>query len=210
MTISATALNAVSVNDSKREIREAARAKRKAQPDKDELSRAICRTFAGLSEYQAAETILYYLDVRDEVRTRHDLPAALARGKRIIVPYCAGGRLELFHLESLEELAVGKFGILEPRPELRELAAKRVEIAVVDLVMAPGVAFDRRGGRLGHGLGYYDKLLEGARPDAPIVALAFECQMFAEIPTQAHDVRMDRIVTERGVHDCRIARASDA
>ena len=48
--------------------------------------------------------------------------------------------------------------------------------------MVPGVAFDRRGGRMGHGKGYYDKLLQHARPDAPLVALAFECQMFPEIP----------------------------
>ena len=51
--------------------------------------------------------------------------------------------------------------------------------------MVPGVAFDRRGARMGHGFGYYDKLLEHARPDAPLVALAFECQLFPEIPTQA-------------------------
>ena len=58
--------------------------------------------------------------------------------------------------------------------------------------MVPGVAFDRRGARMGHGKGYYDKLLQHARPDAPLVALAFECQLFPEIPTQAHDIFMDQ------------------
>ena len=66
--------------------------------------------------------------------------------------------------------------------------------------MVPGVAFDRRGARMGHGFGYYDKLLEHARPDAPLVALAFECQLFPEIPTQAHDIFMDKIITERAIY----------
>ncbi len=62
------------------------------------------------------------------------------------------------------------------------------------------MAFDRRGGRLGHGFGYYDKLLQRARPDTPLVALAFECQLFDAIPMQEHDIFMDRIVTEEAVY----------
>ena len=67
--------------------------------------------------------------------------------------------------------------------------------------MVPGVAFDRHGGRTGHGKGYYDKLLQHARPDAPLVALAFECQLFPEIPTAQHDIFMDRIITEKAIYD---------
>jgi 5-formyltetrahydrofolate cyclo-ligase len=66
--------------------------------------------------------------------------------------------------------------------------------------MVPGVAFDREGGRTGHGKGYYDKLLQHARPDAPLVALAFECQLFPEIPMQPHDIFMDAVVTEEAVY----------
>jgi 5-formyltetrahydrofolate cyclo-ligase len=69
--------------------------------------------------------------------------------------------------------------------------------------MVPGVAFTREGARMGHGKGYYDKLLEHVRPDAPLVALAFECQLFAEIPTQDHDVFMDKIVTELNIYEGR-------
>src|SRR5581483_9788056 len=117
----------------------------------------------------------------------HSLPQALASGKRIVVPYCVNNELELFLLGSMEELAIGMYKILEPRPELRGLAEKRIVPADLDLVMVPGVAFDRRGARMGHGFGYYDKLLQHARRDAPLVALAFECQLFPEVPTQAHD-----------------------
>jgi 5-formyltetrahydrofolate cyclo-ligase len=92
------------------------------------------------------------------------------------------------------------YKILEPRANLRELPEKRVDISEVDLIMVPGVAFDRRGARMGHGFGYYDKLLEHARPDTPLVALAFECQLFPEIPTQPHDIFMDKIITERATY----------
>ena len=84
--------------------------------------------------------------------------------------------------------------------ELRSLPAKRVSPDEIDLVMVPGVAFDRTGGRMGHGFGYYDKLLEHARHDAPLVALAFECQLFPEIPTQSHDIFMDKLITEASVY----------
>ena len=127
---------------------------------------------------------MWYVDVRDEVRTRHALPDALASGKRIVIPYCVAGELELFHLESMNELETGMYSILEPLAELREVAPKRVDVSALDLILVPGVAFDARGGRTGHGKGYYDKLLENARPETPLVSLAFECQMFDEIPMQ--------------------------
>ncbi|HWB11327.1 MAG TPA: 5-formyltetrahydrofolate cyclo-ligase [Pirellulales bacterium] len=184
----------------KQAIREQAHANRRAQENKEELSRLICQTFVELPEYEGARTVLFYVDVRTEVRTRHFLPTALTHGKRIVVPYCVEDKLELFLLESMEELAVGMYKILEPKPELRLVPTKKVAPEEIDLVMVPGVAFDRTGARMGHGFGYYDKLLEHVRPDAPLVALAFECQLFPEIPTAPHDVFMDKIVTEKSVY----------
>jgi 5-formyltetrahydrofolate cyclo-ligase len=92
------------------------------------------------------------------------------------------------------------YRILEPRADLREVASKRLQPEDLDLVMVPGVAFDRNGGRTGHGKGYYDKLLQHARSDAPLVALGFECQLFDEIPVASHDIYMDKVVTEKGVY----------
>lgn len=184
----------------KQEIREQAHANRKAQENKEELSRAICERFVALPEYAAAQTVMFYVDVRTEVRTREYLPQVLGRGKRIVVPYCVGGELELFLLESMDELAVGMYKILEPKAELRSLPEKRVGVEELDLIMVPGVAFDRTGARMGHGFGYYDKLLEHARPDAPLVALGFECQLFPEISTAPHDIFMDKLITERAIY----------
>lgn len=189
-----------SLRERKESLRQQAHANRQALPNKDELSQVICRKFAELPEYAAAGTVMFYVDVRAEVRTRHYLPTALEHGKRIVVPYCVDGELELFHLENMDELTVGMYKILEPRPELRTQPAKQIDVAELDLIMVPGVAFDRTGARMGHGFGYYDKLLEHARGDTPLVALAFECQLFEEIPTQAHDVFMDKIITEQAVY----------
>ena len=184
----------------KQQIRDQAHANRNAQENKDQISREIVARCMALPEYQQAQTVLFYLDVRSEVRTRNDLANALASGKKIVVPYCVEGELELFHLEHTDELSVGMYRILEPKPELRTVAAKRVDVSEIDLIIVPGVAFDRRGGRTGHGKGYYDKMLEHARPDTPLVALAFECQLFDEIPMQDHDVFMDQVITEKAAY----------
>jgi 5-formyltetrahydrofolate cyclo-ligase len=188
----------LSLRERKQALREKAHALRNAQTDKDSLSEVICNRFVSLPAYAAAKTVKFYIDVRSEVRTRQALPSALASGKKVVVPWCnAHGELELFHLTSMDELAVGMYKILEPKPELRELREKRVHADELDLIMVPGVAFDRRGARMGHGKGYYDKLLKHARADAPLVALAFECQLFPEIPVGHHDVFMDLILTEK-------------
>ncbi len=184
----------------KQEIRKAAHENRKQQTDKDGISQVIVERFMGLPEYAAADSVMFYIDVRDEVRTRHSLPAAILSGKRVIVPYCVDGELELFHLESMDELALGMYKILEPKSELRDVASKRCQAQDLDLIMVPGVAFDKHGGRTGHGKGYYDKLLQHARADTPLIALAFECQLFPEIPCEDHDIYMDKVVTELTVY----------
>ncbi len=191
------------LSEVKKRLREQAHEARNAQPDKEALSQKICTTLVSLPEYERARTIMYYVDVRSEVRTRHNLPTALQQGRRIVVPYCVENELDLFWLENMEELVTGKYKILEPSPELRKVSAKRVLPGELDLIVVPGVAFDARGARMGHGFGYYDRLLQHARPDAPLVALAFECQLFPEIPTQSHDVFMDKIVTEKAVYEGR-------
>jgi len=189
------------MQQTKQTLRTEAHARRKAQENKDELSNTICETFAAMPSYEKADTVLFYVDVRSEVRTRGYLPEALGHDKKIIVPWCNDeGELELFHLESMDELEIGMYKILEPRPDLRHLPEKQVTPDSLDLIMVPGVAFDRQGGRMGHGKGYYDKLLQHARADTPLVAPAFECQLFPEIPMDSHDIYMDLIITEKSTY----------
>ncbi len=189
------------LQERKKAIREQAHAARNALADKDALSQVICQRLVALPEYKSAKTVRYYVDVRSEVRTRHYLRTALGHGKRIVVPYCiVDEELETFLLTDMNQLEVGMYKILEPRPELRSIPELKVPVEELELIIVPGVAFDRVGGRLGHGKGYYDKLLEHARPGTPLVALAFECQLFPEIPMQAHDMYMDKVVTESAVY----------
>lgn len=189
------------IREQKDQLRKQAHSNRNAQENKDDLSRRIVGAFMALPEYAQAGTVMFYIDVRSEVRTRHDLELALQSGKTIIVPWCNDdGELELFRLASMDELEVGMYKILEPRKELRSLPEKQVNVEELDLIMVPGVAFDRRGARMGHGKGYYDKLLQHARKDTPLIALAFECQLFEQIPVADHDIFMDKIITEDQVY----------
>ena len=91
-------------------------------------------------------------------------------------------------------------GVLEPKQELRGRADRRIDPTELDLIVAPGLAFDRRGGRLGYGKGYYDRFLHQIRGDATKLAVCFECQLFPEIPVLPHDVRMDLVVTENAIY----------
>jgi 5-formyltetrahydrofolate cyclo-ligase len=191
------------VAELKKSIRAQSHANRNALAEKDELSKLILARVLALPEYHSAKTVMFYIDVRSEVRTRQALPMALESGKKIVVPYCVDGLLELFHLESMDELDIGMYRILEPKAELRNVAEKKIDVEELDLILVPGVAFDRRGGRTGHGKGYYDKLLEHRRQNTPLVALAFECQMFPEIPMDDHDIFMDKVVTEEAVYEGR-------
>lgn len=188
------------IDQRKQAIRQQALGLRRAQTDKQAVSQQIIDRLHLLQAYQAATVVMYYVDVRDEVRTRQTLPAALSAGKQIVVPYCVEGQLQLFHLESIDELEAGAYKILEPRGLLRDRADKRLAAEQLDLVIVPGVAFDRNGGRIGHGKGYYDKLLRHVRRQTMLVGLAYECQIVAEVPLEQHDIGMDFVVTEAAVY----------
>lgn len=191
--------------ESKQDMRRRAYDARKAQENKEEVSQQAIEHLIALPEYQRAQTVMWYIDARSELRTRHFLPEALKSDKRIVVPYCTtdengDNKLGLWVLEDMDELVVGKWQILEPPKDRWGESGKEVEPTDLDFVVVPGVGFDRQGGRLGNGQGYYDRLLESARSDAPLVGLCYESQLFDEIPVDEHDVFMDKIVTENGVY----------
>ena len=186
--------------DQKHSLRSIALARRQAQPDKDRLSDAIMQRVMALPEFHRSTAVLFYVDVRSEVRTKRCLATALSSSRCIAIPYCVGEELELFQLASMDELDRGRFGIQEPRSELRQRPEKQIAAETIDFVVVPGVAFDRRGGRLGHGRGYYDRLLRRLRVDAFKVGVAFECQLVDSIPVEAHDITLNCTVTETGIH----------
>jgi 5-formyltetrahydrofolate cyclo-ligase len=189
------------IKSCKAAIRAEAQRRRVAQPDKDRLSGVICVEIAASGEFLAARTVLLYIHYGSEVRTDALVAAALAGGKTVAVPYCVGDDLRLFRVQSTDELAPGAYDILEPRPALRELPDRRILPTELDLAIVPGVAFNRACRRLGHGKGYYDRLLAHVRPETMLIAPAFDCQLFDEVPTLLHDVPMHRVVTETSVYE---------
>jgi 5-formyltetrahydrofolate cyclo-ligase len=197
--------------DTKESMRRAAYDARNAQTDKDRVSQLAVSLLMQLPEYRAAKTVLWYLDCRSELRTRHALPEALASGQRVVVPYCTvdelgANKLGLWWLRALDELVIGKWKILEPPRERWGEPEREMPAEQIDLVVVPGVAFGRHGARMGNGQGYYDRLLESVRPDCPLVGLCYESQLFDNLIVDAHDVFMDKVVTERAVYEGRRRR----
>ena len=134
-----------------------------------------------------------------EIDTHALIGAARAQGKRVLVPVVAGRRESLRHAEidSPGELSRGPLGLLQPRsPRFVEPAA--------DLVLVPGLLFDRRGGRIGRGGGYYDRFLAGLAGGERI-GLIYDELFVDRVPTEDHDVAVDAVATPSGLHPRREA-----
>lgn len=114
------------------------------------------------------------------------------RGTTIAYPRVLDGQFLLeFRIATIDELvAGGRFGLREPRPD-----ADLVDVLQIAAFVVPGLAFDRDGGRVGWGRGYYDATLAAA-PDALRIGLAFECQLLDHVPAEPHDVKLHHVITE--------------
>lgn len=186
-------------------LRRRAYERRNAQANKDAASAAALERFLELPAYRQAATVMWYLDIRSELRTRAALPAVLETSRTVVVPYCTvdtngDNHLGLWRLESLDEMISGKWDILEPPRDRWAETGKTVAPEELDLIMVPGVAFSRNGARLGNGQGYYDRLLARVRQDTTLAAICYESQLFEGIPEGSYDVRMHCVVTETAVY----------
>jgi len=194
------------MNDLKSRQRRKAYDVRNEQIDKEVMSRIICAQFVAHPVYQQAKTVMWYIHCRSEVRTQSALLGELdAGGKRMVIPYCTKdqqghNKLGLWWLEDFAELVPGMWGILEPPKQRWGELGKEVAPEQLDCVMVPGVAFDRNGGRLGNGAGYYDRLLESVRADAVLIGVCFESQLVEQVAMDAHDVATDIVMTEKNLY----------
>lgn len=185
----------------KKNQRQQAYQARNAQSDKEKLSRKICEKFIAQSSYQQAETIMWYLHCRSEVKTVSALLTEFNSSKRFVIPYCTKNpegvnQLGLWLFEGLSELSAGTWGILEPEKSRWGEVGKEVLPKELDLIMVPGVAFDRNGGRLGNGAGYYDRLLQEVRVETILTGVCFESQICEKVFMEKHDVPMNNVITE--------------
>lgn len=175
----------------KKELRKQIRAAKKAVPFCEKCSRSvpIMQQVESLPQFKEAQTVLLYWSMEDEVQT-HDFVNRWYKEKTLLLPCVDGDDLRLRQYTGPECLKEGEqFGIGEPTgPEFTDL--ERVEMIIV-----PGVAFDRTGNRMGRGRGFYDRLLKST-PRAFKVGVAFNFQMVDRVPTEDFDVPMDAVLTE--------------
>jgi 5-formyltetrahydrofolate cyclo-ligase len=171
--------------------------------DREAWSRRIEERLADLEVWRDAAVVHTYVGaVQGEVATRGIVQRALREGKSVVCPRVRWNPrgLESFAIGSLDELVESARGLWEPDPA----RATPVDDATLDLVLVPGIAFDRRGWRIGFGAGLYDRFLAGV--DASRVALAFSLQILASLPVEPHDEPVDWIVTEGESIACRAIR----
>ena len=145
--------------------------------------------------WSAAKLPALYVSFGGEASTLKILEECFREKRAVALPRVEGSELRLHRVVSFDELAPGRFGIMEPRAE-----TPAVSPAEPDLFVIPGVVFDRRGHRVGYGKGYYDRLL--ANTHAPVVALAYGFQIVHHIPDEPHDRPVDVILTPHGPVPC--------
>ncbi len=183
----------------KKTLRAQMRQQRRAVPpaERARASAMIKQNLTALEAYQRARTIHTYVSWQDEVDTHAVISEALQAGRRVAVPKVQRAARTLVHyfIDDFSALEAGAYGILEPSEE--KGARKVAEKNAFDLVLIPGLAFDREGHRLGYGAGYYDRFLAESR--MPKIGLAFATQVVERVPKTAHDQRVDFIVTENEV-----------
>ena len=177
--------------------------KRKSQDPQKRVaqSRSIMRALLSRKEFQAADKILIYLSQDEEVGTDSLLGRALELGKRVCVPVVdrENDELRVSELPGPEiDFRLGAFGVREPADEDLNF----VPSDQIDLVVVPGLAFDRQGGRIGYGKGYYDGLLSRLNSQVPRIALAFEFQVLDTVPQDENDIQVDAIITEKNTMSC--------
>jgi len=159
-------------------------------------SAAIGARLVALNLPRFCRAIAVYLAKPEEANIDAFIKSLIARGATVATPNTQSDAAAPFHtLRDLDEVRLGRFGVREPLEHSQSTSYQPSEL---DLIIAPGLAFDEAGGRLGFGGGWYDRALQsGVLP----VGVCFDCQMIGEVPREPHDVAMAAIVTESRLID---------
>ena len=184
--------------EEKRRLREALSARRRAVPSAaaEEAGRAVLGHLEAWGTFRRAPRVGLYAALPDELPLRACFEALRAEGRTALLPRIEeDGRLSFRVVDAWSALEAGRYGVLAPARD-----AERASPGEGDLVLVPGVGFDRAGHRLGRGGGYYDRAFE--EPGGPLLCgVAYELQRVEVVPHGSHDRRMDAIVTERRLYE---------
>jgi 5-formyltetrahydrofolate cyclo-ligase len=185
----------------KKDIRSTILKKRSSMPRSEvqKKSKLIKEQIFQMQEFREAKTILFYVSYDNEVDTHEMIKESLGMKKQVVVPKTDMNNRTIIcsSLTRWDDLLSGAYNILEPRRE----CVNEVSPESIDLMIIPGVAFDCQGNRIGHGMGYYDRLLQ-KKIITHCVGLAFELQIVESIPSEKHDVKVEKIVTEERIIIC--------
>ncbi len=162
------------------------------------FSAKITETLKGTSEYKNAGTVMCFVSFGDEVETHEFIKDMIKHGKRVCVPYIVKGKKIMVPAEISDfdnDLKPGYYGILAPTEETLNILPNDQ----VDLVITPGVIFDKKGYRIGYGAGFYDKFFASLSKPVPKIAIAFSLQLAVEVPRDEYDIPVDKLITEKGI-----------
>jgi len=162
--------------------------------EKSEKSDIIKNRLFNEEEFKKAKVVMFYASLKDEVDTFPMIDEALETGKRVCVPVILKEEKRLIAGEikdRREDLESQHFGIYQPKRD----RVKEVPLKDIDLVVVPGIAFDRKNVRLGRGHGYYDKFLCGLSDHTRTIGLAFSFQVVEELPRNPHDIPVWKTIT---------------
>ena len=186
--------------EAKAALRETILRRRGELPERERASLGdrIIRTVLGLPAYERSNVVLAYASFGAELPTDRFLRRVLDDGKVLLLPRVGSDGLDLYEVRDPDEdLVPGTWGIREPMQDRCPLA----DPGSVDFALVPGLAFDRRGRRLGYGGGFYDRLISGGLSDrTPLVSGAFGVQIVDEVPVGPNDVPVHAVVTEEGIY----------
>lgn len=180
--------------------KEALRWRRSLQANEvDILSRQIVTKTLSFVHYNQANTVMAFLSMPDEPQMNDIIENAWLCGKTVCVPHLQAdwGMMDAAILHGFNELITGKLGLAVPDPNHLKLA----NAADIDLVLVPGVAFDKQGNRLGMGAGYYDRFLPKVER-AVLAGVCFSMNVLDYIPTEQYDLPMHYLITELGIVRC--------
>ena len=150
-------------------------------------SQIICEQLMKMSCFEYAKWIYGYMPIRNEVNICPFLEYLMKKGKKIALPRVNGDSMEFYQITSFEDLEEGSFHIPEPKKECPKAEAG-------GFILIPGVAFDREGGRIGYGKGYYDKYFSSHNQALIKIGIAYTIQLIEIVPTTPTDVKLDGLV----------------
>ncbi len=164
------------------------------------LSKQIINKVIASEMFQTAKSVMLYASMENEVQLYDLLDAAVNAQKTVSLPLVTGnGIMKPMRFFSKDDLEIGTYGILEIRKE----CCREVDVDSIDLVVVPGLAFSRKGERLGRGSGFYDRFLKNKVPHAYRLAVTFDDFLMESLPVEPHDVYMDSVFTETAIVTCR-------